>query len=128
MNRLLFVCLFALAAPAAAQDPSPSDVLVEVSPGALTPTPEMWYYQQELRRRNNPQELVKARAQFRAEQRVRRIAALKWYGMSASRPIARPDNVFGSFSPSWVGNTPDPYQWRPASNHYLVLRPQVTIY
>lgn len=75
-------------------------------------TPEMWVYSQELRRYEDPQQAVRRKAELRAAQRMSRIAAMKWYGFSNSRPQANPiPFMSGSYSPAWVGNSPDRYDW-----------------
>jgi len=48
------------------------------------------YYEEQLRRYDDPKEAVRRKAEFRAAQRQRRIAAMKWYGYSASRPTVNP--------------------------------------
>jgi hypothetical protein len=40
-----------------------------------------------------------------------RIAALKWYGMSNSRPIASATPFSGQYSPGWIANTRRPFGW-----------------
>lgn len=74
-------------------------------------TPEMWVYSQELQRYDDPRQAVRRKAELRAAQRMSRIAAMKWYGFSNSRPQANPIPFMGSYSPAWVGNSPDRYDW-----------------
>ena len=45
-----------------------------VSPGELKSTPEMWFYDQALRQYKDPKTAVRAKADFRDEQRQRRLA------------------------------------------------------
>ena len=54
--------------------------------GEVTPTPEMWFYDQSMRQYNSPQMAVRAKADIRAQQRLRRLESMKWYGFSNSRP------------------------------------------
>lgn len=76
------------------------------------PTAEMWLYQQELLRREDPRTAVREKAEFRAAQRQRRIAARKWFGLSNARPVASPTPGYGDpWSPSWASNTWSPYRW-----------------
>lgn len=88
----LFVGAF-LAMPTMAQKPAvqPLSTAGTISPGELTPTPEMWFYQQYRQEYQNPKELIRNRAVFRAEQREQRIVARKWLGFSAARPWASGD-------------------------------------
>jgi len=71
----------------------------------------MWFYLQELRRYENPQVAVRRKAEKKGEQRRHRLAAMKWYGYSQSRPTANSTPWTGVYSPNWVGNGADPYQW-----------------
>lgn len=95
----------------------------EVSLSSMQMTPEMWYYQQEYRRENDPRELRKARARYHAAQREQRIASQKWYGLSPLRPVASPTPFLGSYSPRWVGNSIDPHYWRSGTSTYLAIVP-----
>jgi hypothetical protein len=110
------IVLLAVAQFAVAQDRERSDSLRrdEGSSATLTSsqTPEMWFYEQERARWENPQEAVRRKAEFRANQRAQRIAALQWYGMSNSRPSASITPMFGTYAPTWVSNSFDPNRWR----------------
>ncbi|MHB8865108.1 MAG: hypothetical protein ACYC6N_22225 [Pirellulaceae bacterium] len=77
----------------------------------VTQTEDMWFYLQELRRYDDPQVVIRNKAERKAEQRRQRLAAMKWFGWSQSRPTANPTPSMGVFSPSWVGNGNDPYNW-----------------
>src|SRR5262245_30745910 len=74
-------------------------------------TPEMWMYNQELRRYEDPQQAVRRKAELKASQRSARLAAMKWYGFSNARPQANPVPFMSVYSPAWVGNGPDRYDW-----------------
>jgi hypothetical protein len=82
-----------------------------LSLGDVQATPQMWFYEQQRIRYDEPRNAVRANAEFRAGQRARRMAALKWYGFSNSRPLANPDPVHGTYSPRWVGNGYIPSHW-----------------
>ena len=97
-----------------------------VSPGEVVATPEMWFYEQERLRYADPRQAVRAKAEYRAFQRSRRLAALKWYGFSNSRPVANPDPFHGSYSPRWVGNGYLPSQWSAGSSTTVVIAPDST--
>jgi hypothetical protein len=75
-----------------------------VSPGELKATPEMWFYDQALRQYKDPKMAVRASAEFRAEQRMRRLASMRWFGFSNSRPSASSDPYHGDYSPKWTSN------------------------
>ena len=66
--------------------------------------PELWFYTQEMRRRDDPKEAVRRKAEFRTAQRQRRIAAREWFGYSNSRPVANLDPWDTSHSPHWTAN------------------------
>ncbi len=72
---------------------------------------EVWLYTQELRRYEDPAQAVRRKAEAEATQRMNRLAAMKWYGQSNSRPHASPIPTMGFYSPSWVGNSYQPYHW-----------------
>lgn len=93
------------------------------SPGEVTATPEMWFYEQERLRYADPRQAVRAKAEYRAAQRSRRLAALKWFGLSNSRPIANPDPSHGAYSPRWVGNGYLPSQWIGGGTTTVVIAP-----
>jgi hypothetical protein len=73
-----------------------------VSPGELKATPDMWFYDQAMRQYKDPQASVRAKADFRAQCRERRIESMKWFGMSNSRPRASSDPFHNDYSAGWV--------------------------
>ena len=87
-------------------------------------TPEMWMYNQELRRYEDPQQAVRRKAELKASQRSARLAAMKWYGFSNARPQANPVPFMSAYSPAWVGNGPDRYDWvgGAAPRHSILLQ------
>ncbi len=91
-----------LSKPAANQEAGANDV---------AQTEDMWFYLQELRRYDDPQAVIRRKAERKGDQRRQRLAAMKWYGYSQSRPSANPTPSMGVYSPMWVGNGADPYQW-----------------
>lgn len=120
---LTLVILSGVAGKLWAQSPEPGvpHVPTGFSLGAITPTADMWYFEQERLRRDDPREMIREKAEFKARQRQQRIAALKWFGLSNSRPQANP-SLFGMiYSPGWVGNTYDPFAWRGTSATTTVL-------
>jgi hypothetical protein len=113
MKRTLLALGFAIACGsiAAAQDHGQQQPAgqPELTPASVTP--EMWYYSQEQRRYDDPQQAVRRKAEFVSQQRANRMAALKWYGMSNSRPVASTTPAMSVYSPAWVGNGHDRYDW-----------------
>ncbi len=84
---------------------------VDGLPGTVQATPQMWFYVQEMRRYDDPKTAVRRKAEFRAAQRRNRLAALKWFGYSNARPQANPTPWTYVYSPTWIGNTGNPYNW-----------------
>jgi hypothetical protein len=86
----------------------------DVAAPTLTPpatTPEMWFYEQERVRYEDPKSAVRRHAEYRFAQQQRRIESRKWFGLSNSRPVASPNPWYDSYSPMWVSNTAYPYEW-----------------
>ena len=71
---------------------------------------------------DDPATAVRRKAAFRAARRMQRIAALRWYGMSNSRPMASSTPWSGTYSPTWTSNTRRPYAWRGSGRTALVIR------
>jgi hypothetical protein len=92
-----------------------------LSSGEVQGTPEMWFYDQERRRYDDPKTAVRANAEFRNSQRQQRMAALKWHGYSNARPTASPDPFHGHYSPRFVGNGYTPGWWHGSGNASVVL-------
>ncbi len=130
MTRLIFalsILLVLVAVPAFAQAPNASLLRMQgsLSPGEVTPTPEMWFYEQYRRDYLDPRLAILQRAQFQSQQRQRRIAARKWFGLSNARPIANSDPFHGDYSPRWTSNDGHyPYRWSGSGQSWIVLRPQ----
>src|SRR5262245_58056115 len=80
-----------------------------LSPSEMTP--EMWFYIQEQRRHDDPAQAVRRKAEYKADQRMTRIATAKWYGYSNSRPEASSTPTMGNYSPGWIGNAHNRYDW-----------------
>jgi hypothetical protein len=87
------------------------DTPVRLSVGTLSPTPEMWFYEQMRQDANNPELIVRRRAEQAAAERKARIAARAWYGVSLARPQAHVTPFTYHYSPTWTPNTKYPYSW-----------------
>jgi hypothetical protein len=98
---LLFVAGVALAERPAGGGLGISTV---VSSGEVKATPEMWFYEQSMRQYKDPKMAVRAKAEFQAQERMRRIESMKWFGFSNSRPRASSDPFHGDYSPMWTSN------------------------
>jgi len=115
--KRLSVTLFALmvlsALPAMAQtgrETAPKNPSTEVA----NPTPEMWLYEQYRQQYNDPKVAVRRNAEFKAHQRANRLASMRWFGFSNSRPKATSDPYHGQiYSPAWTGPNPRyPFRWQ----------------
>ncbi len=109
MKRLLIALALPLlltAGAARADRPTSAGVGVDsaVSYSELRVTPEMWFYDQAMRQYMDPKMAVRANAEFRADQRHRRLQSMKWFGFSNSRPRASSDPFHGDYSPHWVAS------------------------
>ena len=82
-----------------------------VAANGPTAPPEFWLYSETVRRHDDPAQAVRRKAEARAEQRMSRIAAMKWFGFSNARPQASPIPMMGGYSPAWIGNGVDRYDW-----------------
>jgi hypothetical protein len=95
-----------LAAPIVREVQAPNSL-----PTPTTVTPEMWFYSQERDRYDDPAQAVRRKAELRGALRTQRIASMKWFGMSNARPQASVTPMMGIYSPTWVGNGFDRYDW-----------------
>ncbi len=120
----------ALATPVAAQSPGKTSApkpAVTISPGELAPTPEMWFYEQAMRQYQDPKTAVRQKAEYQAAERIRRLTALKWYGISKSRPAVHPDPFYGDNGPAWrSGNFFRPLTWSSPTAPLVVLHSNTT--
>jgi len=112
--RIFFAAVVAvplLAGVASSQEPaSPSDAIKTQSED-VSMTPEMWFYEQEIRRYEDPNLAVRRKAEYRARQRMQRIAARKWYGYSNLRPRVTPTPWGVNYTPTWVSNSGNTWGW-----------------
>ncbi|HZZ29287.1 MAG TPA: hypothetical protein VFE46_14915 [Pirellulales bacterium] len=100
------------ATPANAVKPSSATSSIPIiSPGEIAATPEMWFYEQAMRRYDDPKNGVRAAAEFEANQRRARIAAMQWYGYSNLRPASGIDPFAGPLQPTWIGNGYNRFTW-----------------
>lgn len=102
------VFLTTIGSLSAQEDVTPSG---DLRPGAVPTlavpslTPEMWFYEQERQRNDDPAVAVHRNAANRAAQRHRRIESRKWFGYSNSRPMASAAPWHSVYLPYWRGNS-----------------------
>ena len=78
----------------------------------LKPTTDMWFYEQAMRQYQDPKMAVRRAAEARADQRQQRLAAMRWFGFSNSRPRANSDPIHSDYSPGWSSNNYySPFRW-----------------
>ena len=129
MNRVmiaLYAVLLLSVVPAMADKPTTAELhsAPMISPGELTPTPEMWFYQQYHQQYQDPKTAVRAKAEERSAQRRARLAAMRWFGFSNSRPRAGTDPVHSDYSPAWTSRSANyPYRWGGYGVASVVVRP-----
>ncbi len=122
-TTLPVVSLF-LVVPALAENKSDSKPSVSISPGELAPTQEMWFYEQYQKQYMDPKTTVRLKAEFRAEERMRRIAALRWFGFSNQRPTASVDVINSDLAPRWTsGNVNLPFAWNGPTTTTVLVKP-----
>jgi len=87
----------------------------------------MWFYEQYQRQYEDPKNGVRAKAELRADQRLRRLAAQKWFGFSNQRPKASPDPFNSDYSASWSSNNQHyPLRWNGVGYPRVVVVPSET--
>lgn len=101
----------------------PSDIRTApktVSLGDITPTQDMWFYEQYLQQYQDPKLAVRKKAEARSEARDQRLAALRWFGLSNSRPRANTDPMHTDYSPRWAANNAvNPDLWLGVGPNYI---------
>jgi hypothetical protein len=95
-----------------------------VSPAQMTP--EMYLYLHQLQRYEDPKQAVRRKAELKTAQRNQRLAAQKWFGVSNARPMASAQPFMDLYSPRWIGNGYNAFDWRGAEGadvNVLVVEP-----
>lgn len=110
MSRTLIALLTALVLLTSTNDAKAQDVDAPRA-GDATPDGESWY--ESSTQQPTPRMIIQQKAQVRAYQRMARIESMKWYGMSASRPLASTTPFMGIPSPRWQMPGGRPFAWTP---------------
>ena len=123
----LSVVFVLVAVPATAQSPLTNEIRIGgggATAGELTPTSEMWFYQEQLRQYTDPEMSLRRIAEAKANQRRARLDALRWYGFSNIRPMVGTDPVHGDWGARWTsGNRYHPSRWSSFGPAVVVVRP-----
>lgn len=103
-------------ATASAQDPP-----AEPRPQSTVTSDDGWYYDAPPER---PQKrtIIQEKAALRAEQRMARLAASRWYGISNSRPTASAMPFTTMYSHAWQMPGGRPFAWYVSSRPVIILR------
>lgn len=132
MNKTIAVAaglaLALLASRSDAQKPAPETHDLQHEVTSTQTTPEMWLYEQERNRYEDPRAAVRRKAELRAAQRGDRLAAMKWFGQSNARPVVSTTPYCYTYGAGWVSNTPNPYQWQSGPRPSVVVRPGGSVY
>jgi len=114
----LFVILVAGSARSQESENVAAEPKPERSPGispetSEVPVPAAAYYSRQRSRVDNSQSASRfSRAEYQANERVKRLEAMRWYGLSNSRPVVSPTPWFGTYSPMWTSGGADPFRWQ----------------
>lgn len=68
-----------------------------------------------------PFSLAREKAVQRGEQRMARLAAMKWYGYSNSRPTATTAPFTTMYSPAWQMPGGRPFAWHTSSRPIVII-------
>jgi hypothetical protein len=68
-----------------------------------------------------PLSLAREKAVQRGEQRMARLAAMKWYGFSNSRPTAAVAPFTTMYSPAWQTPGGRPFAWYTSSRPIVII-------
>lgn len=81
----------------------------EKGPAAKTSNGDDWYYGTE---QPEPQKsIARQKSELRAQQRMDRLASLRWYGFTPGRPTAAGMPFTTMYSPEWTRPGGRPYAW-----------------
>jgi hypothetical protein len=78
------------------------------------PHEQSWNREQKTNTKQDARAIVQQKAQTRGEQRMDRLAASSWYGVSNSRPSGSSTPFTSRYGSSWEMPGGRPYSWYPA--------------
>ncbi len=87
-----------------------------------------WQYEQDYEYQPDPRFIIHQKAQWRGQQRMGRLAAMRWYGMYNGRPIGAPTPFTSMYSPAWQMPGGRPNAWHTRGTTVIVTRPESRIY
>jgi len=77
---------------------------------AEKPSDQDWYYG-ETAKQPEKKSIGRLKSEKRAEQRMARLEAMRWYGFSAARPTAAAMPFTSMYSPTWTRAGGRPFAW-----------------
>lgn len=105
LSLITLVVICGLLLPATAQDARAE----KDSPAAKTPSGDNWYYGTE--EPEAQKSIARQKSELRAQQRMDRLASLRWYGFTPGRPTAAGMPFTTMYSPEWTRPGGRPYAW-----------------
>ena len=78
-----------------------------------------WYYATTTHAKQKP--IVQQKAELKAQHRMARLEASRWYGISPSRPIATAIPYTSMYSPASKRPSGRPFAWHPGGSYEYVL-------
>lgn len=112
---LLFACTWMSASSHSASAQQPTGERPATSQG------ENWSYEQSYPAKPDPRAIIQYKAQVRAAQRMDRMAAMQWYGMSNARPTASATPFTTMYSPAWQMPGGRPFAWFNLQNPPVII-------
>lgn len=111
MKRRIQVCSVFLLGLSLAQIGMVSEAHAQRTAKADTPATDQndWYYGSE--QQEPAKTIAQQKAQLRAEQRMDRLASLRWYGFQPGRPTASGMPFTTMYSPAWTRPGGRPFAW-----------------
>lgn len=120
---VLLLPLMAVTASAANPGDATAGLGISISPGDVAATPDMWFYEQYLRQYQDPKLAVRRRAEFRADQRDKRLAAQRWFGVFNSRPTVGTEAYHSDYAPRWSSNNRYyPFRWQGVGSPVVIVQ------
>jgi hypothetical protein len=87
-----------------------------------------WEYRDEEAYRPDPRLVIHQKSQWIGQQRMGRLAAMRWYGMSNARPTAAATPFTSLYSPVWQMPGGRPFGWHTRGTTVVVTSPVGFIY
>lgn len=121
-------CTIMISATGALAQNPPTDIArnnpltLQQPTGQIPLSADIWLYLHEQQREDSPEMIVRRKAQQKSQARRDRIAARKWFGFSPSRPTANPTPWTSQYSPTWVGNGLNRFDWQAGGGYSVAIQ------